>query len=179
MSTDELGSGPLMQYAHGARARELGRLGRLLRPRAGTIWRDLVRGGVFYVRVPHTADCLGLPLIASDCLGRLLRPRAGTIWRDLVRGGPFSTQLSSPARECSARRPHPFPTGTSTRVLSTAPASIPHRTLECSPRRLCPFPTGPSGHPPALRTQSAAPRPDSRGAASLPAMACSWGHPEL
>jgi hypothetical protein len=71
MSANKLASGPLMQHAHGARARELGRL------------------------------------------GRLLRPRAGTIWRDLVRGGPFSTQLSSPARECSPRRPHPFPTGPS------------------------------------------------------------------
>ena len=55
MSTDELGSGPLMQHAHGARARELGRLGRLLRARAGTIWRDLVRGAI-------SLDCLSSPV---------------------------------------------------------------------------------------------------------------------
>ena len=90
MSTDELGSGPLMQHAHGARARELGRL------------------------------------------GRLLRPRAGTIWRDLVRGGPFSTQLTSTRVLTTA----PASLPQDPRVLTTAPESLPHRTLGAPARPL-------------------------------------------
>jgi hypothetical protein len=64
--------------------------------------------GVFYVRVPA---------------------RSGAISFEV---GPF--QLSSPARECSPRRPHPFPQDP--RVLTTAPVSLPHRTLGAPARPL-------------------------------------------
>jgi hypothetical protein len=102
-----------MQHAHGARARELGRLGRLLRARAGTIWRDLVRGAI-------SLDCLSLPA-SSTCACRHDLARSRSRWA-LFNSAQF----------------------TSTRVLTTAPVSISHRTRACSPRRPHPFPLGPS-----------------------------------